>query len=161
MQDTVAEKSSPWFDSPERAKALRDQCERWRGTPFSGNGEAPGLGVSCHFLVIAIYSALEVIPRDSLRPVMPMNHWRFSNRPLVDEYMAMRPEFVRLEHALPDLIRTGDLLGYRLGKIVYHLGIALSPLELFSVVVGATATNCSIYDATWLSRLAAIWRPMK
>jgi cell wall-associated NlpC family hydrolase len=160
MQDTAAEKSN-WFTDPAHVEALKAQCDHWRGTPFSANGEAPELGVSCHMLVIAIYTALGVIPLDAPRPQMPMNHWRFSNVPLVDEYMAKRPEFERLESADPAAILPGDLLGFRLGKIIYHLGIAVGPGEFFHVTAFSTATTVSIYDATWLRRFAAIWRPIR
>jgi cell wall-associated NlpC family hydrolase len=158
MQPTAAVKSS-WFNSDERATALVNECDRWRGTPFSANGEAVGVGVSCQKLVIAIYVAVGVLPNGIEQPEPPMNHWRFSTHSLVEDYMTSRPEFIRLSRPDFNAIQTGDLLGFRLGHIVHHLGIALNPLDFFHVIDRFGAGQSSIHDATYSRRFTAIWRP--
>lgn len=90
-----------------------------------------------------------------------MNHWRFSKRSIAEEYMAQRTDFKRLPTISPFAAVPWDLLGLRLGHVIHHLGICVDPGEFIHVIEGQGVAIASIYDATWWSRLAAIWRPLK
>lgn len=146
-----------WFSSPERIAALEFKAGKWIGTPFLANSNMPGPGggVSCQKLVSAIYR--EVGFCDVPVPEVAMSHAQFSQRSLVEEFMADRPEFVRIEKSE---VMPGDLLGFRIGKIVHHLGIVL-PASMFIHAMYRHGTICSaLSDGTWVSRLRAVWRPL-
>jgi hypothetical protein len=129
------------------------------GTPFQANSNTPGEsgGVSCQKLVAAIYK--DVGFADVQAPDAPMSHAKFSNESLLEPFMDARPEFARMP--LHTALQDGDMLGFRLGKIIHHSGILMWPHGGFiHVIYGSKVQLSYITDATWLSRLAAIWRPI-
>jgi hypothetical protein len=153
-----------WFHSPDRLAALSCACNRWLGTPFSGNGATVGVGVSCQKLVGAIYEETGFAD-DLAVPAIPMNFWKFA-RPedsLVLAYMKTRRDFkvIPLDR---DLVLPGDLLSFRLGRVIHHIGIATwfpAPGCFMHSVEGAGAVFASLSDATWKTRFAQMWRPVK
>lgn len=143
-----------WY-TPERVALLEAAAERWRGTPFAPNCSTPGRGVSCHNLAAALYEAAGY-ERMTL-PDVPISHARFSETSFVLAFFASRPDFVPIED--PDKILPGDVLGFTIRRCVHHLGVALPGRRFAHAIDGAGACIATIDDATWLSRLARIWRP--
>ena len=90
-------------------------------------------------------------------PAVAMVHWKFTTRSLVEEYMNSRPEFERLDEAPPAV---GDLLGFLLGRCLHHVGIYAGDNEFFHVMARHTAGYSTLYDPTWSTRRAALWRPI-
>lgn len=141
-----------WFNTPERVAALESAAVSWVGTPFAANSSAKGRGVSCHKLAGALYEeagfgVVEV-------PDVPIAHARFSTTSFVLAFFAGRQDFYEVRDILP-----GDVLGFRIGKCVHHLGVALTGGRFAHAIDGIGATIASIDDATWLNRLERIWRP--
>jgi hypothetical protein len=61
-------------------------------------------------------------------PEVAMAHARFSRHSLVEQFMNGRMEFTRLgawETGWPELL-AGDLLGFRMGRVIHHLGIRMA-----------------------------------
>ncbi len=141
-----------WFNTPERIAALESAASSWVGTPFAPNSSAKGKGVSCHTLAGALYAEagfgqVEV-------PDVPIAHARFSTTSFVIAFFAARADFVEVRDILP-----GDVLGFRIGRSVHHIGVALPGGRFSHAIDGIGATLASIDDATWLHRLEHIWRP--
>jgi cell wall-associated NlpC family hydrolase len=146
---------APTWWTPSRVAALEAEANRWRGTPFAPNSCARGLGVSCQKLTGALYEAAGYPP--VYIPDVPISHARFSDRSFVTEFFADRPDFQLLTAAEP--ITAGDILGFRLGRCIHHLGIALNGHRFIHAIDGAGVCIAHTQDATWLSRLVCIWRP--
>jgi len=149
---------TPYFATPERIEALKAAIEPLKGTPFAANGIAtgPAGGIACQFLITA---ALRAAGFDTPPgPYGPANHWKFSSRSLILEYLQTRPEFQPLPmdaDAIP-----GDVLGFTLGKCIHHAGLYLGNSTFFHVMPHAPACVATLRDPTWGTRLAAVWRPV-
>lgn len=149
-----------WFSTRDRVSALHREAVRWIGTPFCPNSAEPGPrgGVSCQKLVAEIYFAAGCVERLPI-PEVPMSHWRANRDSLVEPFMAARPEFARLKYPMACHVIAGDLLGFRIGPTIHHLGIALGAGEFIHALEGLGVTISQLSDPTWFGRLAAIWRP--
>lgn len=143
-----------WFSNSDRRGALHSSALSWIGTPFYANSSEKGRGVSCQKLVAAIYRESGFAEIDV--PNVPMSHARFSRgESLVEKFIAKREDFFIVE--APEV---GDLIGFRLGKTIHHLGICLGTGEFVHALHGAGVTISQFSDPTWMTRLARIWRPM-
>jgi cell wall-associated NlpC family hydrolase len=144
-----------WF-TEERIEALEVEAASWVGTPFAANSSAKGLGVSCHTLAGALYAAVGW--GDILIPDVAISHGRFGENSLADPFFnAMAERFTQLPH--DSEILPGDVLGFRIGRIVHHLGTALRNGRFIHALEGLGATVSTTEDATYRSRLTTIWRP--
>ena len=144
-----------WFNE-ERIDALEAEATTWVGTPFAANSSAKGLGVSCHTLAGALYAAVGW--GDIAIPEIPISHARFGQDSFADPFFeAMAERFTQLPH--DSEILPGDVLGFRIGRIVHHLGVALPNGRFIHALEGIGATVSTTEDATYRSRLTTIWRP--
>lgn len=144
-----------WFNTEERIAELVLEADSWIGTPFAPNSSSKGRGVSCQKLAGCLYSAcgfnLPEVPDASIAQA------RFSRVSLVEPWFNGRAEFSRLDPATP--ILPGDVLGFRIGDIVHHLGVSIEPTRFIHAIEGVGTTLAHVEDATWRSRLVCIWRP--
>ena len=140
------------FGSPQSVISLEIAARSWLGTPFAGNSNAKGRGVSCQMLAAEIYAECGLDVGDI--PEAPMAHSRFSKVSLVEPFIDALPGF----RSVP-LPQAGDLLGFRLGRVVHHLGIMLLGGVFVHCVEGPGVLISPIADATWSGRLQRIWRP--
>ena len=147
--------TSTWFNE-ERIDALEAEATTWVGTPFAANSSTKGLGVSCHTLAGALYAAVGW--GDIAIPEIPISHARFGQDSFADPFFeAMAERFTQLPH--DSEILPGDVLGFRIGRIVHHLGVALRNGRFIHALEGIGATVSTTEDATYRSRLTTIWRP--
>jgi cell wall-associated NlpC family hydrolase len=150
---------TPYFSTPERIDALRAAIKALEGTPFMSNGIAtgPGGGIACQMLITSalIAAGFNTPPA----PYGPANHWKFSSRSLVVEYLATRPEFVAVD--LEKEPMPGDIIGFLMGKCIHHAGLYAGDFKFFHVMPHLPATLSTLRDPTWGTRLAAIWRPIE
>jgi cell wall-associated NlpC family hydrolase len=142
-----------WFNSLERIVALDREAMSWRGTPFFANSNTKGKGVSCQKLVCEIYRGVGFC--DVQVPDVPMAHARFSRDSLVEPFMMSLENFQRVDD--PPL--AGDLLGFRLGRVIHHLGIYLGKGAFVHTMEGVGVSIAHLTDATWSTRHGATWRP--
>jgi cell wall-associated NlpC family hydrolase len=155
-----------FFCTVDRVAALERAASRWMGTPFLCNSNTPGPrgGVSCQKLVSEIYR--ECGACDIEVPEVPMSLATFSRG---EELLV---PFVRLftigERPKFQVIRTdeyevapGDLLGFRMGKIVHHCGILIRGGQFVHAITRLGTTISNLADPTWGSRLAIAWRPIE
>lgn len=148
-----------FFDDEERVKRLMDAAARWVGTPFAPNGNTCGArgGVSCQKLVEAIYHEVGFGCEVGV-PAVRMGYARFARgESLVEKWIEGRPEFRLLEN---EWSRPGDLLGFRLGKVVHHLGIYVWKGEFVHAMDHIGTVISGLDDGTWGSRLVRVWRPI-
>jgi len=136
---------------------LQFRAEHWIWTPFfpNSNTAGPKGGVSCQKLASALYAesgfaSIEV-------PEVAMSHARFSRVSLMEEWMDKRPEFCRVWCGL----HVGDLLGFRIQKAVHHMGVLVAAGTFIHCLDGIGTVYGNLKDATWGTRLAAVWRPLQ
>lgn len=144
---------SSWFNTPGRISALQAEAASWIGTPFFPNGNTKGMGVSCQKIVSEIYKAVGCCSVEV--PDVSMAHARFSrDASIVADFMDGRSEVARVDSPEP-----GDMLGFRIYRVIHHCGLYLGDSRF--IHASEAGTNYGyLSDATYSSRLAAIWRPI-
>lgn len=135
------------------------EAAKWIGTPFFANSNTPGPkgGVSCQKLAREIYRGCGFC--DVPVPEVPMAYARFSRQSLLEPFVDARTEFERV--SLREPFFCGDLLGFRIGKIVHHCGIYLGKGAFIHAMEHVGTITSAMSDATWGGRLAAAWRPIQ
>ena len=151
----------PFFDSPEKIARLQFHALEWLGTPFMPNACIKGAGVSCQKLVGAIYSATGFLPKSFEVPEGPMDWSHAHTDSLIGKFMAAQPQFASLPELPVDQIAPGDMIGIRLGGCVHHCGVVLGTDGKFiHCLRGNGTTLSSVRDASYLKRIANVWRPI-
>ncbi len=154
------EPMTPYFDTPERVNRLAQISQSWIGTPFHPNGRVRGAGVSCQMLPPAIYCEAGLMPEDEAIkiPQGPMNWGHAQRESLIEPYIDahLSDYFAKIEMSDP---LPGDLLGFQIGGCVHHIGLCLGS-NFIHALPHYGVTVCRIDDATWLTRLKRIWRPI-
>jgi len=132
-------------------KALKASAQSWVGTPFAPNGNTKGMGVSCQRLVVEIYREAG-LGKFSV-PDVSMSHAKFAKTSIIEEWFAGNNSFERVTD-----LQVGDILGFRINKVIHHIGIFLGDGQFIHALfqVGAVVSNLS--DPTWGSRHKATWR---
>jgi len=153
--------SSPsWFNSEERIQKLRDVAQTWIGTPFVANSRCKGErgGVSCQMLAEQIYKESGV--PFSFRVPSASMHWAGMNADsLIVAFLSEHPELLtHCENPAPSDIIPGDLLGFKIGKCIHHVGVALSDKQFIHCMRGTFTVICPISDPAFASRLTCLWR---
>jgi hypothetical protein len=146
---------TPYFDNPEAVARLDAAAARWIGTPFVSNSCSVGHGVCCHLLAAAVLEEAGAIPARQYPTGSARGAWNARSAIMeqwVDENMTPA-----LRRCAPDTVMPGDLIGYRVGAFVHHLGVALSGARVLHAV-RPEAGILSLSDATWGGRIAVVWR---
>jgi len=146
----------PYFETIERQEQLRRVAGLWRGTPFVPHARIRGAGVDCVHLAAEIYREC-----GHLAQFQPGNYAMdggFHN-PLsqVLTWLDLSPYFTI--GTLP--ARPGDLLCFRIGQSVHHVGVALSARHFLHVMRGSTVTLARTDDPAWSKRLTAVYQPIE
>lgn len=149
-----------WFSTPERIALLNTVAASWIGTPFVANSRCKGKrgGVSCQMLAEQIYVECGCpLPFGAEKGSM---RWSgVSKDSLIVEYLADKSAFMsclnspKIEDLLP-----GDLLGFRIGGCVHHVGVYLGDGRFIHCMRGSSTLLCSISDPTFSRRLGCLWR---
>jgi cell wall-associated NlpC family hydrolase len=147
------------------AEIICREAEEWIGTPFFPHAYIKQQGCSCQTCATAIYSGAGVLPPDFRVPEGPLD-WSRANRdsliePFVDTALAAYLEPVnRKGDPLPRNPEPGELLGFHVGGCLHHLGICVTDGQFVHCLRQYGVVKSSLEDATWLTRLVRIWRPL-
>lgn len=170
-----------YFENPERVAALKASVQGWIGTPFHRYAALKGVGVDCVHLVAEVYADAGVISRPFHLPRYTMDAGHHLDRSMLLEFVDSTGRFadVHLSAALPlqgckgcgevpvqpnlPALLPGDLLGLKIGRVIHHAGIYLGgeQAEFVHAIQGYGVILNTLRDSTWLTRLAAIRRPME
>ena len=165
-----------FFDSTEKVAELRERAAQWVGTPFFPNAMVRGTGVSCQKLAAGILQECGVFPEGYVIPSGPMTWGRHNSTSLIAAEMDSLPQFTKVfgsgvsvggeespsgqaEASEPFQLMPGDLIGYRVGACIQHVGLALGSQTGIHVMRHQTAEYYCTLDASFLSRMEAVWRP--
>jgi hypothetical protein len=152
-----------YFTSQSRRQLLADEAEKWRGTPFMPNGCIKGAGVSCQKLVGALYIATGVWPEDLKVPDGPMGWSNAHEDSLITAVMEGEVKAGRFADVSDfSEVMPGDLVGFKLGGCLHHLGVTLTTSGMFvHCIRGPGVMFSELRDATYLKRIEKIWRPLE
>lgn len=140
--------------------AIERAAASWIGTPFCANSAVKGAGVCCHLGIMEVYFEAGVVPRIPLPkgpPGWSRNHAESLMEPWLAGEGAAYFEPVTFEPCTLNGLEPGDLLGFKLGRCVHHIGILLSGGRMFHV--HAHAAISPNIPLGYLRRLARAWSP--
>ena len=148
-----------WFYRlPARIIALSDSAHRWEGTPWRANACVRGEGASCH---LAVASVLQESGLDL--PPVPNGHpgWaRHNTRSIMEEWLDAHPERF-LSVATGATLFPGDVVGFKVGLCIHHLGVILSNGRFFQCIEATGAVIMSQAEREFRQRMARVWRPLE
>jgi len=168
-----------WFNTPERIDALEAAALSWVGTPFVANSRVKGKrgGTCCHMLAEQIYlEAGHTLPFQA--PSASMKWSDISKVSLIEKFFDTQTDlFQTLENLrtsaksadktlpspdpclLTPVSLPGDVVGFRIGGCIHHVGIALSGGRFVHCMRGMGTKIFNLNDPTYAPRIEKIWRP--
>lgn len=159
----------PIFSDPDLCIALCQEAQSWIGTPFHKNGRVKQGGVDCINLVQQIY--LEVLKEEQRIEFPPYNlDETFHNADSrLQAFLDAHPRLhcvYRFDEDEPHKLAgkvflPGDLLGFRFGQAMHHLGLSLGMKKFIHCRQVAGTVESWLDDATYEFRLLAVYRPLK
>jgi len=157
-----------WFNSQDRIDALKAAALSWVGTPFVANSRVKGKrgGTCCHMMAEQIYIDAGY-PLAFRVPGGSMKWSDISKASLIEKFFDEQTDiFQTLEKNLPRfgkkgraLLLPGDVVGFRIGGCVHHIGIVLSGGRFIHCMRGLGTKIFNLNDPTYASRIEKIWRP--
>jgi len=152
----------PFFQSPERQAALIDEAATWEDTPFHPHAGIKGAGVDCVLLAMRIYQAAGFLAHNATLPTYTMDGGNHRTESQILNWIRQSSRFAEIEptSVLGDWL-PGDLLGFQVGKVVHHVGLALKHQQFIHAMQGQDVCIATIADPTWWRRLRHVWRPAK
>lgn len=149
---------TPFFETPDRIDQLDRVARSWVGTAFCPNARIKGGGVSCQMLAAEIYRECGHLPEGGNVPEGPMGWGNAQTESLIAAWIETMP------HRFADATlpwQPGDLIGFKLGGCVHHLGIALRENCFVHCLPPDGVKLNRLDDATFLKRISRIWRPVE
>lgn len=143
----------PYFCTPARLAALEAAVAKWVGTPWRPNSRVCGVGASCHHAVAGVL-------RDSgfNLPEIPdgASDWaRHQTESMQEKWLSSQPNFIRrIGEPFP-----GDVLGFKLGNCIHHLGIMLPGGRFFQCIKSTGACVLTTGEREFQRHLAGVWTP--
>lgn len=148
----------PFFDTAAKIEQLRAVAESWRGTPWMPNAAIKGAGVSCQKLAGEIYRECGLTVPEI--PDGPMNWSQANTRSLIAEFVDGLG-FVEPIPFIAYVPSAGDLVGFKIGGCVQHLGIMLDNRCAFIHAFRNQGVMFSeLTDPAFFQRVGCIWRPI-
>lgn len=147
---------TPFFSNPIRVSHLDAVAESWVGTPWRAHSRVRGVGASCHFAVAGVLSGAGY--DTSAVPDGAPGWSRDQRLSLMERWLDGLPEkFHRIEVGQE---QPGDILGFRVGQCIHHIGLKLDGGRFFQCIApnGALILPCA--ELLYRERLARVWRPM-
>lgn len=152
-----------WFKSVDRIKALELASREWVGTPFVANSRVKGPrgGVCCHMLAEQLYIEAGY-PLPFRVPSGSMKWSDVQKESLIEQFFDKRTDiFHTLATCRSPLVAIlpGDVIGFKIGGCVHHVGIALLSGRFIHSMRGLGTKIFNLNDPTYESRIEKIWRP--
>lgn len=146
----------PYYQERARQAELLACAQEWEGTPFLPFGRAKGLGVDCVWLAASLYR--ETGHLEMFQPgAYTMDGGHHNSLGQVIGWLERNPRFQKVEPPL----EVGDLLCFRMGRSVHHVGVVLTERTFLHVCEGYDVREARIDDPTWRKRLACVYRPVE
>lgn len=132
------------------------EAETWTGTPFYPRQAIKGAGCDCVAMALAIYQRAGAVPPTVELPAgYKVGNSDHLDRSLVLDWLSGSGLF----NPVAEWPASGDLVVFRVGRVVHHCGVMLDGHDFMSVTRGYAARRYDIRDSTWHNRFAGAWRP--
>lgn len=145
--------------TPEQLAALDAAARSWAGTPFCEGSAAKGAGVCCHRLVLEVLVEAGWLPRIEV-PGGPVRWAMAQSRSLIGEWFD--GPGVQWFQPVPALdwsaVEPGDVLGFRLGRALHHLVLALPAGRWIHAIEGHGTVIVPEVSPRWRKRAERLWR---
>lgn len=151
-----------FFQSREAQARLIIAAGKWEGTPFHPHAAVKGVGVDCVWLAAELYIECGVLTRFD-PPKYTMDGGQHNGLSQVCDFLDRSPAFCLAWTAFnncPPELEPGDLLCFRMGRVIHHVGVMVTDREFIHVYQGHMVTFSRVDDTTWNKRLAAIYQPV-
>ncbi len=146
----------PYYQDRVRQAELLACAQEWMGTPFRPFSHVQGMGVDCVWLAAGLY--LETGHLAAFKPgPYTMDGGQHNALGMVIAWLEQNSRFQKAEAPL----EVGDLLCFRMGRSVHHVGVVLTERTFLHVCEGYTVSEARIDDPTWKKRLACVYRPVE
>ncbi|MCL5099278.1 MAG: NlpC/P60 family protein [Candidatus Omnitrophica bacterium] len=132
------------------------EAQSWLATPFRAHAKVKGDGVDCVNLALAIYQKAGILPADIVFPPYHIGSGAHLDLSAVAQFVIA----TRLFRLATAPFKTGDLLGFNLGKVIHHVGIYIERDNFVHCCQKAGVIFSRLDDPTWGKRLQAVWRPI-
>lgn len=134
---------------------LRDEAERWKGTPFMPFQGVRGGGCDCVHL---IYELTKVcgFPHEFKPPQYTMDATSHRDDSLLHDYLDALPGCQQIN--LCEKLIQGDFLTFMMGRAPHHLGMMIKPPFFIHVMRGLKTDYAQLDDPTWSKRLVRVYR---
>lgn len=148
----------PFFASPDRIALLDLTAQQWEGTPFRHNSCVRKVGANC---VLAVAGVLKeagfAVPTFDLVPTSWSRHQTESK---MEKWLDAHPDLFGAL-AEPSIVAPGDVVGFKVGLCIHHLGLILPGERFFQCneTMGARILSCA--ERLFRNRLARVWRPLE
>ena len=149
-----------FFDSEQRMAALDAAATAWRGTPFRHNSGVRGEGANCVLAIVGVLrDAGFAVPQPEL---VPTSWARFQQDSAMELWIDARPElFQPMALSTPAAVHAGDLVGFKVGLCIHHLGLVLGGGRFFQCNESMGAVILGQNEREFRKRLARVWRPIE
>ena len=150
-----------WFSTEEKIDALESSARAWVGTPFVANSriKGPSGGTCCHMLAEQIYldAGLEL---PFVAPSGSMKWSDVSRTSLVAKFLDEQKETFQALEIDVEETQVGDIVGFKIGGCVHHVGIVLKDMKFIHCMRGLGTAIFSLHSPTYKQRIKRIWRPL-
>ena len=149
---------SAFFASKESVNRLQAEARGWIGTPFVAHCRRRRIGCDCVGMAAGVYSALGFsIPKSW--PKYSVGAGAYLDASKVAEVVGGSPSFQAVEPASLDELKPGDLIGFKIGRVIHHVGIFLGDDLFLHCTKSIGVDRGTLRDPAWANRMKAIWRP--
>ncbi len=140
--------------------ALNATAESWVGTPFCERSAVKGAGVCCHRLLVEVFAEAGWLPRIDV-PDHDARWARAQSRSVIADWLdgAGAHWFVGSAVVRWDDVQAGDVLGFRLGRSLHHLVLAL-PHGRYLHTLEHGVVIAAEMPLRWCDRAERMWRPI-
>lgn len=146
----------PFFESHDRRVKLVHSALEWLGTPFAPHAAVKGAGVDCVWLAARIYIESGFLAEFN-PPDYTMDGGAHNDLSPVLNWIERSGKFQQMEDGE---LQIGDLLCFRMGRSVHHVGVVMTATTFLHVYRGYPVMESRLDDPTWSKRLAAVFRPL-
>jgi hypothetical protein len=138
---------------------LNDAALSWQGTPFCERSAVRGAGVCCHRLVIEVLIEAGWLPRIEV-PDGSVRWAAANTRSLIVEWFdgPGAQYFDRMQSLDWSAVEPGDIVGFRLGRTLHHLALALPNGRWTHAAEGVGAVIVTEIPPAWRKRAERLWR---
>lgn len=161
---TTAVQAVPFFATDSRHRQLLSSARDWESTPFHAHGKHKHVGVDCVWLVAGVLRECGM-PVPETFPAYSVGAGSHLEASLVSAFVVGSGLFESVQPCPPfpltELALAGDVLGFKIGRVVHHVGIKLDGDYFLHARAPQGVSVDNLRGPVWARTLHDIWRPIE